>query len=78
MPLPLSVTASMTYCPGTTSVWVAAYLFVEIHICGFNRQLAAVRHRIAGIHGEIEHGDFKLVLDRRGPATSRRPELSPP
>jgi len=42
--------------------------FVEDDVAGLDRELAAVRHRVARIQRQIEHGRRELTgIDQRGP-----------
>ena len=69
MPLPVSLTATMTYCPGAISAPVCSdIVLVEMAVGGLDGEPAAVRHRVARIDGEIEDRVLELVrIDRRLP-----------
>ena len=59
--MPLSVTASMTYWPGTHFGLAGGVPLVEMDVRRLDGQLAAVRHGVARIDGEIQDRDFELV-----------------
>jgi hypothetical protein len=40
---------------------VAAVVLIQEGVAGFDRQLAALRHRVTRIHGEIEQRSLELV-----------------
>ena len=64
MPLPVSLTASMTYSPGLTETCFRSSLIVKSDVCRFNRHFAAARHRIACIDDEVHDYLFDLSMDR--------------
>ena len=71
MPVPVSVTASITYCPAVTSACARGIGLVEMRIGRLDRQPAAVRHRIARVHREIEQHVLELVgIDPRLPQSA--------
>ena len=59
--MPVSVTLSSTYWPGRDVAEVRGVLLVEIGVCGLDRQAAAVRHGVARIDGQVDHGVLELV-----------------
>ena len=45
--------------------------FIEINICGFKRELAALGHRIPRVDRKIDDGDFELIwVDIRAPQSA--------
>ena len=78
MPMPVSATAIMTYWPASTGSASAADIgLVEIAVRGLDRDLAAVRHGVAGVEGEIENARSRAGWGRHGCATARRPAPFP-
>ena len=62
MPTPVSATAIITYWPGSTGSGSGVDIgLVEVAVGGLDRDLAAVRHGVAGIEREIEQRVFELV-----------------
>ncbi len=45
--------------------------FVDMSVCCLDRQLAAVRHRVTRIDGEVEHRVFELVRIGLGPRLTK-------
>ena len=78
MPTPLSVTASITYWPGTTSTWVAAYCSSRWTLAVSMVSLPPLGHRVARVDREIEDRDFQLVGVGHARATGRRRARSRP
>jgi hypothetical protein len=55
-PMPVSATAIATYWPALTGSGEAVDAFVEVAVRGLERHLAANRHGVAGVHGQIDNG----------------------
>jgi len=62
MPLPVSLTANITYGPGLTSAWVRAYPSSSCTLWGYKGQFAAMGHGIASVSRQIH----QHVLDLTG------------
>ena len=60
MPTPVSLTASITYRPGSDTVWSLIVRFVERGVRRFDRETAAGRHRIPGVRGEVDDDLLQL------------------
>ena len=68
MPHPLSVTASITYCPGSTSAWVDAYFSSRWTLAVSSVSLPPLRHGIARVDREVENGELELIgIGKRPP-----------
>ena len=61
MPAPVSVIAISTILPGLDFRVLPAIGFVEIGVGGFDRQLAAFRHGVAGVDRNVEDRVLELL-----------------
>ena len=78
MPVPVSLTASITYWPGVDFAVERGIGVVEKGIGDFQGQLAAVRHGVARVDGEIEDGVLDLVgIGQRVPQPARDRRFRP-
>ena len=78
MPMPTSVTAIITYCPGVSPIFARGVAVVEIDVGGLDRELAAVRHGVARVDRQVEHGAFELVrIDMGEPQAAGQHGLQP-
>ena len=68
MPVPVSVTQMQIYWPGRDLALLRRIGVVEVRVAGFDRKLAALRHRVARVDREVQDRAFELVrVAQRGP-----------
>ena len=75
MPMPVSVTASKTYWPAANAAMGGGIAIVEMGVLRLDRQLSAIRHRVARIDREIQDHVLELIgvgVDPPQPASQHR------
>ncbi len=73
MPVPVSLTASITCGPGVGAQVLAGHIGVELDISGLDRQLAAGWHRVPRVHDQVHHHLFDAArIDQDSAEAYRR------
>lgn len=76
MPMPVSLNASITYCPSAASAWLAAWSTVTSTLAASTKDLSGGRNRIARVDCKINEDLFHLpTVGFDGPQVERQAEV---